>query len=726
MTSVMHDPRPLHASSPTTLRDYRGDIQGLRAIAVLTVVAGHAGVSFLPGGFVGVDVFFVISGYLISMLLFKEVRRTGTLSVGHFYARRARRILPAMTVVSVLTVLGSLIWLSVAQSLDIITDALWAACFAANVRFASVGTDYEARDLATSPLQHFWSLGVEEQFYLGWPLIIIAALATARWCQRRYGGSRRRWRTRMIGWYVVGIGAASFAYGIYFTEVDPVAAYFSTPARCWELAVGGGTALLVPRLAPRIEPAARGLLALSGLAAITWACVSIDSTSGFPGVGAALPVLGTAAVLLAGAASDPGRSDPLALRAISVAPLRVIGDWSYSIYLWHWPLLIIADQQSPEPLTLLETSTAVLATFVLGGFTYKLVETPLRNPFRVTLPRALALYPATAVLVGAVGAAGAVYGHWRVGAYDDNPPITLDEFGVKDESSYRLPKNNTVALVEASVIAARNHVKIPSGLRPGVLDLNDDVPELGDCDYSQDGVRELCPRGDDGGDRTLVVLGDSHARMWIPAFEQIAERAGFTAYYLVKPVCGAADVVDVHPQDWSEPWQECLDFRAWALDQVAELEPDLAVVSSSSPNPVLFDADGERFGRGDPERAELSREGWRSTLDQLEVSADRVVLLRDAPKSPDLPGNCLSEPGHDLGDCLWEPEERAVVDADVTVEVAEELGVDVVDPTKWICWDGTCPAVIGDVVPYRDSSHLSTVYAGDLADDLGRALDEWK
>ncbi len=725
MSSVMNDQRAMHASLPTHLREYRGDIQGLRAIAVLTVVAGHAGVPFLPGGFVGVDVFFVISGYLISMLLFKEVRRTGQVAVGHFYARRARRILPAMTVVSVLTVVGSLIWLSVAQSLEIIIDALWAACFAANVRFASVGTDYEARDLATSPLQHFWSLGVEEQFYLGWPLLIIAALATAKWCQRRYGGSRRHWRTRMIGWYVVGIGVASFAYGIYFTEIDPVAAYFSTPARCWELAIGGGTALLVPRLAPRIEPAARRLLALSGLAAIAWACLSIDSTSGFPGVGATLPVLGTAAVLLAGAAGDPDLPDPLALRAISIAPLRVVGDWSYSIYLWHWPILIIADQQSPGPLSAHDTTVAVLATFVLAGFTYKLVETPMRNPVRVTIPRALILYPATALLVGVVGAAGTVYGHWRVGAYDDNPPITLDQFGIKDESSYHLPRNNTVALVEASVIAARNNVKIPSELRPGVLDLDEDVPELGDCDYSEDGVRTLCPRGDDGGERTLVVLGDSHARMWIPAFEEIAERADFTAYYLVKPVCGAADVVDVHPQDWSEPWQECVDFRDWAFDQIAELEPDLAVVSSSSPNPVLFDDAGESWGRSTPERAALSRDGWRSTLDRLEASAERVVLLRDAPKSPDVPGNCLSEAGHDLGDCLWEPEERAVLDADITVEIAKELGVDVVDPTKWICWEGRCPAVIGDVISYRDSSHLSTVYAAELADDLGRALDEW-
>ena len=226
----------MHAQRQQT---FRADVQGLRAIAVLTVIAGHAGVSFLPGGFVGVDVFFVISGFLISQLLFREVERRGTLSIGDFYARRARRILPAATLVTVATLVASLLWLSVVDALDVVTDAVWATFFAANIRFSTVGTDYFAQEEGPSPLQHYWSLAVEEQFYLVWPLILLLCVVLIR---RRSSQGARVERPPLpkltVFWVLVVLGLASFAYGVYLTANDPTAAYFSTPARAWELAIG--------------------------------------------------------------------------------------------------------------------------------------------------------------------------------------------------------------------------------------------------------------------------------------------------------------------------------------------------------------------------------------------------------------------------------------------------------------------------------------------------------
>ena len=247
----------MHAQRQPT---FRADVQGLRAIAVLTVIAGHAGVPFLPGGFVGVDVFFVISGFLISQLLFREVERTGNLSIRDFYARRARRILPAATLVTIATLVASLIWLSVVDALEVVTDAVWVTLFAANFRFAAVGTDYFAQEEGPSPLQHYWSLSIEEQFYLVWPLILLGCVVLARRRSSRGARVEKRALPKLtVFWVLAGLGLASFAYGVWRTEADPVAAYFSTPARAWELAVGASHRADRPpgRLAARLVASRR-------------------------------------------------------------------------------------------------------------------------------------------------------------------------------------------------------------------------------------------------------------------------------------------------------------------------------------------------------------------------------------------------------------------------------------------------------------------------------------
>ncbi|WP_323794528.1 acyltransferase, partial [Nocardioides sp.] len=356
-------------SELTTRTGFRGDVQGLRAIAVIVVIAGHAGVSFLPGGFVGVDVFFVISGFLISQVLLDEVASSGRISLRDFYARRARRILPAATLVLSVTVVASLVWLSAVDALRVVSDALWASVFAANVRFADVGADYFAAEQAPSPLQHYWSLAVEEQFYLVWPLLLLGLLWVAR---RRvapqpvHGAALSPTRgTIVIG--LVVVAACSLTYATVATAADPVSTYFSTPARAWELAVGAALAGVARPLAGRLTLRARGLLATSGLLAVTVACARYDAGTSFPGPAALLPVLGTAAVLLAGSGGHPVESR--ATRALGVGPLRVVGDWSYSLYLWHWPLLVVPASALQRPLTALETTAAVAATFVLAGAT---------------------------------------------------------------------------------------------------------------------------------------------------------------------------------------------------------------------------------------------------------------------------------------------------------------------------------------------------------------------
>ena len=280
---------------------HRDDVQGLRAIAVLTVIASHASVPFLSGGFVGVDVFFVISGFLISQLLFREVEKSGRLSIPGFYARRARRILPAATLVTVATILASAIWLSAVDTLTVAKDALWAVFFAANIHFAAVGTDYFAQEEPPSPLQHYWSLSVEEQFYLVWPALLLVLVLLAR---------RRALPRRLVLVVLVVLTGASFAWSLISTSSDPLAAYFSTLARAWELGLGALTALVAATVAARMPSLVRGLVCLAGLVLIGIACVTYSDATPFPGSAAAVPVVGSALVLLAGASGHGTRAPP--------------------------------------------------------------------------------------------------------------------------------------------------------------------------------------------------------------------------------------------------------------------------------------------------------------------------------------------------------------------------------------------------------------------------------
>ena len=228
---------------------YRADVQGLRAVAVLAVIAAHYGMPGAQGGFLGVDVFLVVSGFLITQLLLAEVARDGRFSLRDFYARRARRILPAATLVLVATVAFSSVVLGAAEALETVRDAAWATVFAANVRFSSVGTDYFARDQVTSPLQHYWSLAVEEQFYLVWPLLVLLCLVVLG---RRRGGRRATWP--LLACVTAGV-AASFAHAVHLSHTEPVAAYFSTLARAWELGVGALVAVVGARRRRAAGPA---------------------------------------------------------------------------------------------------------------------------------------------------------------------------------------------------------------------------------------------------------------------------------------------------------------------------------------------------------------------------------------------------------------------------------------------------------------------------------------
>jgi peptidoglycan/LPS O-acetylase OafA/YrhL len=694
-------------------RELRGDIQGLRAVAVLTVIAAHAGVSFLPGGFVGVDVFYVISGYLIASLLYREVLLTGRVSIGAFWARRARRILPAATLVTVVTVLLSLAWMSLIDARDVVIDALWASAFAANVHFAQQGVYYFAEGQGPSPLQHYWSLGVEEQFYVLWPLLLAACLAVTTLLTRKQVRRVERLPRGAVLTMLVVLSLASLVWSVHATVASPASAYFSTLTRAWELGAGAMIALVPPTFVRRLTRLSLETMAVSGALMLLVACVVITPETPFPGIAAVLPVAATCLLILSGGAADvPGRTTTSS-RVLAVPPMRAVGDWSYSLYLWHWPAFILPPVALGRPMTPVEKALAVLVVLTLSAYSYRFVEMPFRTgrpAHRLVRRRALVLYPASAVLVVATAAGAWWWTGYQGGEHGDNPPITVA--GAPIDGLH----DNTEALVRASVTAAKDKRAVPSNLTPDLLNLRDSIADVGECDYEHN-VRKLCPQGD--GDRKVVVIGDSHARAWIPAFNRIVEVGDWTAYYLVKPQCTAAHIT-IASLDSDDPFTDCSDFQDWVVDQVAELHPDLVVVASSPPVNGVFDG-GQRVTSVDG-IVPLLRAGYDDLFLELSQYAEQVALVRDVPKSPDDPATCLSSGTPSLGDCMFEPVERSTVLGNVAVDAARSSGIEVVDPTPWLCYQGECPIVIGGTLSYRDTDHITTEYAANLWHELGNAL----
>ena len=515
--------------------EHRADIQGLRAVAVLLVIADHAGVGWLGGGFVGVDVFFVISGYLITLLLVREAESAGRVRIGEFYARRARRILPAATLVLVVSMAYAARELSLTRVQQLHNDAVWSALFAANVHFSRLGTDYFASGREPSPFQHYWSLAVEEQFYLLWPLLLaVLVVAVAR-----RGGSPEHLR-RALTWLLTGIVVGSLAWSLLSTAAAPVTAFFSSPARAWELAVGALVAVQQPRVAALGRGAADWLFC-GGLASVGLAAVAYGPGSAMPGWRALLPVLGAAALLVAGSPTGARLS-----RLLHVVPLPWLGDLSYSLYLWHWPVLVLGRETAEEQVG--SAATPVLLAVTLGASvaTYYVVENPLRRGRLLRKGRrGLVLWPVAlgAVLLGVTEAErhAATLLHERMAAATgpSTPGDTMGQLGPGDERTARpgpsLPDRLAEALRAADSGAPipfplTNLPNVPKNVHRLLVECLAEPPES---------TTRVCPAGQLDAPRTMVLLGDSQAGQWVPALHLIGQRDGYRVVPLVKLGCAA-------------------------------------------------------------------------------------------------------------------------------------------------------------------------------------------
>jgi peptidoglycan/LPS O-acetylase OafA/YrhL len=661
-------------------------VEGLRAIAVVLVLLEHAGLSLVSGGFIGVDVFFVLSGFLITGLMLKEIESTGRISIVRFYARRARRLLPAGTLVLIATIVASYIWLGGARADRTAEDGRWSALFASNFRFIQQGTDYLDAQLPPSPLQHFWSLAVEEQFYAVWPLVMmLVAIAFKR--------ISLRLRLAVV---LTAIIAGSLIWSIHQTAVDGTAAYFSPFPRASELAAGALLAVCAPWL-PWVPRRFGALFSWGGLAIILLVALLFDATTAFPGYAVMAPVIGTVLVVVGGSIA-PGEGPE---RILKRAPFQYVGKVSYSLYLWHWPILVIAAGRAGHELNVGQNLLLCFAALGLSAITYIAIENPVRNAEVLKTRTPYASIGLGVVLVAlSFGLAT-----WYIETQG-----TPGEAIAMNAEIQQFPSEEDVLNAVADGVS--------------VTTWPDQPPRIANLAYSKacnvtraDTSSSACEFGDLNGTTTAVIYGDSHAAMWVPALDAIGKQEQIKFIQLTKPGCPALDF-NIYSQTLRREYTECIEFRAFALNKIAEVQPDVVLISNA-----YRDVQRSEDGKGTEDGvSDAWMNGLTSIIQQIRPNAGRIVVIGDMAY-PNLSGiDCLTAHPDDVPAC-GTPRGDAVDEAHNALEkqTTEAAGGEYVDTTPWFCTDVECPAVIGGLTVHRDSYHTGENYVVFLAQALAEA-----
>ncbi|WP_067117241.1 acyltransferase family protein [Microbacterium sp. H83] len=699
----------LQTAEPVTAaprsRVFRTDIQALRAVAIGLVVLNHLWPLRLTGGYVGVDVFFVISGFLITGHLVGEITRTGRVRLGAFYARRIRRLLPAAFVVLAVSLVLVVAFLPYPRWGRNAWEVAASAGYVENWFLASMSVNYSALNDAASVAQHYWSLSVEEQFYIVWPLLLLGALALTARTSRR--GFRARTSTALII-VVVGIGVLSFAASVVYTLLAPSQAYFATFTRGWEFAVGGAVALVGSRI--RFTPLVGNLVSLVGFGLIAYSAFVFDSETSFPGYLAIIPVLGTAAVIAAGNSS----ASLWHSRLTALRPVQWIGGISYSLYLWHWPLIVVAPFVIAGEATTLSKVAVLLLAIVLAALTKRFVEDAGQRwrVWRDSSARALWLMIAGMLAIGSLVAATLVWYQARVD--DDKPPTEVVAASCEGPAALEPAADCDDAFGPADytvMTTANEYFYTPEecgGFLP-ILTYGETKTTL-ECDFSGGAA-----------DPTRVwLVGDSHAQQWQGAIFDLARERQWvvtTSYY------GGCPVADVSFVGFRGPWapDDARRCETWSRDlarTIEEQRPDLVLTAMASRLQTADDGSGRTS-------AQQMEQGlvdyWRSWAS---VGVP-VLALADPPfngevRSPD----CVLLNQDDPLVCARPRAQAQPPDPVVAAAGAVDSPlVAAVDLTDSFCDAQSCYAVVGGVPVYYDADHLNLEYVRMLAPRIGDAVD---
>lgn len=633
--------------------DFRADIDGLRAIAIVLVVAYHAGVPGFTGGFIGVDVFFVISGYLITRILMKQTSSGSGVVLSQFWAKRIRRLVPALAAMVVVTLALSALILSPFEWGALPREAIAAGLYVSNIVFARAEVGYFDVHGVESPFLHTWSLGVEEQFYLLWPLLFVGVALLISPSKRRRG---------LLTLFGVG-AAASFALSLLLTRRGSPWAFFSLPTRAWEFAAAGIlAAVTVPQVLQR--PRVVNVLYGSGILALAAAVIVFHGDQPYPGLRAIVPVAATLALLTAGAAATPS---PAVSRALSAPPLQWLGRLSYSWYLWHWPTMVLTVAWLDTDTTAVRAA-AGMAALLPAAAAHRWIENPMRfgRPLVASPARTFAMgLGATALVVGSG------IGFARYSTH------------VEDSDGFR-----ALAAVKAA----------PRG------------SECASTGRSSSGIA-YCVDGDLSSPTTVMLIGDSHARQWIAAFADSAKRLELRLVVRARSVCPSIPIRVTSFEGIENV--DCAGYRADTMNLIGELEPAAVVLSNyRGYGDQILRADGTH---ADPdEQVSLWKVAFSEQVAKIRSSGAAIGIVVDNPRLSADPLVCLSRPGNTEHDC--QPSRHDALSAVTPFERVEsrvlEQGTAVArfGVTEQICDAQKCDLRQGQTYVFVDRDHLATAW----------------
>ncbi|AHG89279.1 acyltransferase 3 [Gemmatirosa kalamazoonensis] len=652
---------------PQDRADFRPDLEGLRGLAILLVVLFHAEVAGLAGGFVGVDVFFVLSGFFITGLLVREYANEGTVDVPAFYGRRALRLLPPLFLV-LLATLAAVMWLwAPIDRAEIASSARAVALSWGNVAFASNAVDYFGS--RENPLLHTWSLGVEEQFYLVWaPLVLVVALLAER-RRAAVGGERDAGLAKglLAGFAVLGV--ASLAGCIWLTRTAQPWAFFGTATRLWEFALGGALAVTIDRRAG--AHAFGTVLQVAGLVAIGVAVATYDRITPYPGTAALLPALGAVALVLGGRVAP----ESVVSRALGARGLRWLGRLSYAWYLWHWPLVGLGAVLHPDLGVggRLAWSAAALG---LAWVTYTFVERSARDGQLARIPTH---WLPGAALAASVGAALVAHGATRVAERQASRP---------DQRAFAAARDDRM-----------RHECWASADRAAV----------GPCVF-----------GDTSSRTTVVLFGDSHAEHWLGALDRVGRERGWRIALMVMGGCPVADMPE-QGGTRAKRSSACARHREATIQRIIAMRPTAAVLSS-------WDHYVPMKGRPTPWQvsSDVWEQGLRRTYTRLAGAGIPIAVVRGTPRTWfDVPA-CLSRRAASLpfaGECTYDrAASLSEVAASAQTAAARGLRVRIVDMNDQICATPRCGVVRNGAIVFTDDNHLTASFSRSVAPVFGARL----
>ncbi|MFJ4044817.1 acyltransferase family protein [Microbacterium sp. NPDC089987] len=695
-------------TSSTKTGRFRTDIQALRAIAIALVVLNHLWPVRLTGGYVGVDVFFVISGFLITGHLAGEITRTGGVRLGAFYARRIRRLLPAAFLVLVVSLGLVVAFLPYPRWERNAWEVAASAGYVENWFLAAMTVNYSALNDAASVVQHYWSLSVEEQFYIVWPLVLLAAVAVTK--RRRRSVSRRAQSSRMATslTVVVTILCLSLASSVVYTIAAPSQAYFATFTRGWEFAIGGVIALVGNRI--QIARASANIVSLFGFALIAFAAVTYDQKTSFPGYMALLPAVGTAAVIFGGTVTPSLWHS----RVTAMRPVQWVGGISYSLYLWHWPLIVVVPFAIGAEASTLSKFSVLLLALVLAALTKRYVEDGGQKWafWRTSSPRSAGLMLGGMLVIGALVAGLLTWFHARVTA--DGPPKNVIASSCEGPAALapEAQCDDPFGRTEYSLMTPQNEYFYTP-------------PQCGDfLQALAYGERRTTHRCDFSGGASNPVrvwlVGDSHAQQWQGPVFDIAKDKGWivtTSYY------GGCPAADVDFIGFRSPWgaKDAEQCREWSRDliaAVAEEKPDLVMTAMASRQQIVDD------GSGRPQVDQMS-DALVKTWGRWAAEGTKVLAIADPPFNAEVRNpDCvlLNDSQPEL--CARPKEDSQPVDPVViAAEAANSEDVELLDLTDRFCDDASCYAVVGGIPVYYDADHLNLEYVRMLRPQMEDAAD---